>query len=87
MAPPLRHATWLVLWLTLTSAVVSLPFAAAEEALRTFDGKYPINSIHVTVVYFVPSDRTPLPDWQERVRYFCRRLEQFHAESFQASRS
>jgi hypothetical protein len=52
---------------------------AAAEPLRTFDGKHDIQRIQATVVYFVPHDRTPLPDWNERVGYFCRRIERFHA--------
>ena len=51
--------------------------------LRTFDGKHEIGRICVTVVYFVPRDRTPLPDWKERVDYFSRRIERFHARELQ----
>jgi hypothetical protein len=51
---------------------------SAAEPLRTFDGKHDIRRIQATVVYFVPRDRTALPDWNERVRYFCRRIERFH---------
>ncbi len=40
----------------------------------TFDGRYEIGSIDLTVVYFVPKDRKPLFDWRERVDYFCKRL-------------
>ena len=69
--------------LALVSAFVCPSSAPAAEPLRTFDGKYPIREIHLTAVYFVPRDRTPLPDWQDRVRYFCRRLDQFHAREFQ----
>lgn len=50
---------------------------------RTWDGKYDTSSIDVTVVYFVPSDREPLVDWRDRVDYYCRRIEQFHAREFQ----
>ena len=50
---------------------------------KTWDGKYDTEKIEVTVVYFVPSDRRPLPDWRERVDYFCRRIERFHAREFQ----
>ena len=78
-----RHAPWLVLWLLLALAHVLSPFAMAGEPLRTYDGKYSISTIRITVVYFVPRDRTPLPDWRERVQYFCRRVEQFHAREFQ----
>jgi hypothetical protein len=53
------------------------------DGLTTWDGKHSIQSVEVTVVYFVPKDRIALPDWQDRVRYFTRRIEQFHAREFQ----
>jgi hypothetical protein len=70
---------------TLVLALSSIPVAVspAAEPLKTFDGKYDVGRIEVTVVYFVPRDRTPLPDWRERVDYFCRRIERFHAREFQ----
>lgn len=46
--------------------------------LKTYDGRHSIADIDVTVVYFVPRDRVPLPDWRNRVDYYCRRLELFH---------
>ncbi len=49
---------------------------------KTWDGKYDTTQIEVTCVYFVPNDRTPLPDWRDRTDYFCRRIEQFHAREF-----
>ncbi|MCA9042896.1 MAG: hypothetical protein KDA69_01170 [Planctomycetaceae bacterium] len=49
---------------------------------RTWDGKHPTGNIEVTCVYFVPHDRRPLVDWQDRVRYYTRRLEQFHTREF-----
>jgi len=55
----------------------------ASAETKTWDGKYDTTNIEVTVVYFVPSDRKPLPDWRERVDYFSRRLELFHAREFQ----
>jgi hypothetical protein len=63
-------------------AVVAAGFGA-EPRLRTFDGKHDIRRIDATVVYFVPRDRTPLPDWKDRVGYFCRRIERFHDREFQ----
>jgi hypothetical protein len=51
---------------------------AGAQSLHTFDGKYDISTIQLTAVYYVPKDRTPLPDWQERVNYFLHRLEAFH---------
>ncbi len=55
--------------------------------VKTWDGKHSIEKIEVTVVYFVPSDREPLPDWKERVGYFCRRIERFHEREFQRQSS
>ena len=51
--------------------------------MKTWDGKHAIDRIDVTVVYFVPKDRTPLSDWQQRVDYFRRRLELFHRREFE----
>ena len=48
----------------------------------TWDGRYETGRIEVTVVYFLPQDREPLPDWRERVDYFCRRIERFHEREF-----
>jgi len=60
-----------------------LTFAQALQAgTTTWDGKHATDAIEVTVVYFVPSDRTPLADWRERVDYFCRRIVLFHAREF-----
>jgi hypothetical protein len=56
---------------------------SAHGELKTWDGRHSIDRIEVQVVYFVPSDRTPLPDWKDRVRYFTRRIEQFHVREFQ----
>ena len=50
---------------------------------KTWDGRYDTQNIEVTVVYFVPADRRPLPDWRDRVDYFCRRIELFHTREFQ----
>ena len=55
-----------------------VPTAAADDGPHTFDGKRSIGTIHLTVVYLVPKDRTPLPDWRERVDYFMKRIDAFH---------
>jgi hypothetical protein len=73
---PLRRL--LVLALLLTGGFAT----RAHAELKTWDGKHSIDEIEVTVVYFVPRDRTPLPDWKARAAYFCRRIEQFHAREF-----
>lgn len=75
------------LCISLLLLVVSCRPASALAELKTWDGKHSIDKIDVTVVYFVPRDREPLPDWKERVGYFCRRIERFHAREFQGSRS
>lgn len=49
---------------------------------RTWDGKHSTEQIEVTVVYFLPSDRQPLPDWKDRVDYYAERITQFHAREF-----
>lgn len=68
-----------VLAIALLFAVTSPIFAQT----KTWDGKYETDKIELTIVYFVPSDRTPLPDWRERVDYYSRRVELFHAREFQ----
>jgi hypothetical protein len=59
-----------------------LPTVVDAEPLKTWDGRHSIESIEVTVVYFVPNDGKPLPDWRERVAYFSRRIEQFHQREY-----
>lgn len=49
---------------------------------RTWDGKHSTEQIEVTVVYFLPSDRQPLPDWKDRVDYYAERITQFHSREF-----
>lgn len=71
------RGVWLLFWASLFVTETAL----AE--LKTWDGKHAIDRIEVTVVYFVPRDRSPLPDWKERVSYFCRRIERFHEREFQ----
>jgi hypothetical protein len=48
------------------------------EPLHTFDGRHDISTIDLAAVYFVPSDRRPLPDWRARADYYLRRVEAFH---------
>ncbi|QDS94196.1 hypothetical protein FF011L_29740 [Roseimaritima multifibrata] len=63
--------------------LLTLLFAPiAKGSTTTWDGKHSTENIDVTVVYFVPEDRTPLPDWRDRVDYFCNRIEQFHKREF-----
>lgn len=67
-------------WLMAMGTLVSTQAAQAE--LKTWDGKHSIDQIEVTVVYFLPKGRTPLPDWKDRASYFCRRIERFHEREF-----
>lgn len=55
---------------------------SAYAGTKTWDSRYDTAKIEVTVVYFVPSDRQPLPDWRDRVDYFCGRIRQFHHREF-----
>lgn len=52
------------------------------EGLKTWDGRHSIDKIAVSMVYFVPKDREPLKDWKERLDYYARRVETFHAREF-----
>ena len=54
------------------------PRSEKDDAPHTFDGRYEIRTIDLTVVYLVPKDRRPLVDWRERVDYFVKRLVPFH---------
>ncbi len=56
---------------------------SAIGGTKTWDGNHPTSSIEVTLVYFVPVDRKPLPDWKERIGYYRRRIELFHTREFQ----
>lgn len=57
----------------------ALLFAGAAHAgPTTYDGKHDLSTIDLTVVYFVPKDRKPLPDWKDRVEYYIRRVSAFH---------
>ena len=53
------------------------------SATNTWDDAYDTSQIEVTMVYFVPSDRVPLSDWRQRLDYYSKRIEQFHAREFQ----
>ena len=67
------------------SVVVASGMAKSDDAvakLTTWDGRHPIDTIRATVVYFVPADREPLPDWHERVEWLCDRVRRFHNREF-----
>ncbi len=63
---------------TLLLCVVLLASSVRADTPHTFDGKHDISTIDLTVVYLVPSDRTALPDWRERVDYYTNRIAKFH---------
>jgi len=50
--------------------------------IKTWDGAHRVDEIEVTIVYFVPNDASPLPDWKDRVAYYAKRIEQFHRREF-----
>jgi Tol biopolymer transport system component len=54
------------------------PRIASGDPPHTFDGRYELATIDLTVVYLVPRDRKPLADWRERVDYFMKRIAAFH---------
>lgn len=62
--------------------VLMAPAAAISADMKTWDGRHSIEEIGVTMVYFVPADRTPLPDWKQRLEYFANRIETFHAREY-----
>ncbi|OWK38511.1 hypothetical protein [Fimbriiglobus ruber] len=62
----------------LTLGVLLVTASSALAGPTTYDGKYDLSTINLTVVYFVPKDRTPLPDWKDRVEYYPRRVSAFH---------
>ncbi|MCA9060166.1 MAG: hypothetical protein KDA85_16775 [Planctomycetaceae bacterium] len=63
-------------------AIIATTAASLSAGTRTWDGRHDTSEITVTVVYFVPADREPLSDWQDRLDYFRRRIENFHAREF-----
>lgn len=74
------------LWSAIVVALgaIALPARAGDGPAgpTTQDGRYSIATLRATVVYFVPSDREPLPDWRERIEWLCDRLRHFHAREF-----
>ncbi|NQV24393.1 MAG: hypothetical protein HQ518_08500 [Rhodopirellula sp.] len=72
-----------VLFVFLAACFLAGHRTAQSAELKTWDGLHSISNIDVTVAYFVPRDRQALPDWKDRVRYFAKRIEQFHAREFQ----
>jgi hypothetical protein len=66
------------------AALLAVSAAAQPPAEpTTWDGRHPIGRIAATIVYFVPADRVPLPDWRSRAEWYARRIEAFHAREFE----
>lgn len=76
------HARSMLRLILLAGSIFGHSPSAQSAELKTWDGRHSISNIAVTVVYFVPRDRQPLPDWHDRVSYFAKRIEQFHAREF-----
>ena len=76
-----------VLSISSVLSIFALNSSLCVAGTRTWDDAHDTTNIEVTVVYFVPSDRVPLPDWRERVDYYCKRIKQFHAREFQGQSS
>ena len=76
------HAHWMLRLILLAGSIFGHSPSALSADLKTWDGRHSISNIAVTVAYFVPRDRQPLPDWHDRVSYFAKRIEQFHAREF-----
>lgn len=69
--------------LCLIAMLIACQPRACSAQLKTWDGRYSIDQIEVTMVYFVPKDRQPIIDWKARLDYYARRIEQFHQREFQ----
>lgn len=67
----------------LVAMILGVHHQFCTAQLKTWDGKYSIDQIEVTMVYFVPKDRQPLTDWKKRLEYYANRIEQFHEREFQ----
>lgn len=64
---------------SLALIALALVVAPAADGPRTYDGRHDISKINLTVAYFVPADRKPLPDWRDRVDYYLKRITAFQA--------
>jgi len=67
----------------LFTMILGWQYHTGTAQTRTWDGKYSIDRIEVTMVYFVPKDRLPLADWKNRLEYYANRIAQFHEREFQ----
>ncbi len=55
---------------------------AASGSIHTCKGTNDLSRIAVTVVYFLPRDRPPVPDWRDRIDFAMRRVAAFHEREF-----
>jgi len=62
--------------------VIALSSSSVNAEVKTWDGEHSIEQVEVTAVYFLPADREALPDWSERISYYCQRLEKFHNREY-----
>ena len=69
---------WEVLRVILYTITIAGSCCETRGQMRTWDAAHSIERIQVRMEYFVPADRTPLPDWRERLEYFAKRMQLFH---------
>jgi len=68
------------LLITLLFVVATLhPYAD----MHTYENTDSVKTINVQVVYYLPKDAKPLPDWQDRINYHIKRAQTFHRREFQ----
>lgn len=56
--------------------------AAAAGPIHVYGGTNDLGRISVTVVYLLPRDRPPVPDWRDRIDFAMRRVAAFHEREF-----
>jgi len=56
--------------------------AATAGPIHAYGGTNDLGRISVTVVYFLPRDRPPVPDWRDRIGFAMRRVAAFHEREF-----
>lgn len=69
----------IVVLLTMLCMCSTLTYAG----MHTDENTDAIETIDVQVVYYLPKDSKPLPDWQNRIRYHIERAQKFHQREFQ----
>lgn len=74
---------WISKFVLVVFVFITVLLPDAFGAMNTFGGMDTIDRIEVQVVYYLPKDSTPLPDWKERINYHIQRAEKFHQREFQ----